>query len=119
MDRLDAKIAMIVEEHNIVPGAAGQYGYVREAEMKPKKTGKKRKPEPEPTDSEPDDSPPNSQDKSEADLFTGESAIQTPSKEDRNDDDSDWAVRVGNSPPPTWAKRQGSDLEERERKRSR
>lgn len=40
--RLDALIALIVEEKKPVQGEKGQYGYVRQAEEKPKRSRKKR-----------------------------------------------------------------------------
>ncbi|KAF8078461.1 hypothetical protein FPV67DRAFT_55994 [Lyophyllum atratum] len=40
--RLDAMIASVVDRKKPVPGEKGQYGYVRQAEAKPKRTRKKR-----------------------------------------------------------------------------
>jgi|SRR5882762_5543485 hypothetical protein len=40
--RLDALIATIVEQKKPVPGEKGQYGYVRQAESKPKRGRRKR-----------------------------------------------------------------------------
>ena len=34
---------------------------------------------------------------------------KSPAEEEMEDDEAEWAVRVGNAPPPVWAKRAGEE----------
>ncbi|KAF7306750.1 Myb-DNA-bind-2 domain-containing protein [Mycena indigotica] len=92
-ERLDKLIATIVAQTNPAHGEKGQYGYVRQPEEKPKKSRRRPAKESPPTDDEQSD--------------TGRSPVAGPSKRpEKNvdeDDESEWAVRVGTSPPPAWA----------------
>ena len=156
--RLDNIIAGIVEQKRPAPGDKGQYGYVRQAEAKSKRSRKKGvKAAEQPMN--PDEFPAN------ASVMTllpsGPSGIQMdptmlPPPEhhytmlqniagvggaysnilpatstvplDRptvresadeeemedTDDSPEWAVRVGNAPPPSWGKRKAGDDGERD-----
>nr|GAT47855.1 predicted protein [Mycena chlorophos] len=87
--RLDQRIAAIVAEAQPAPNAKGQYGYVRQAEEKPKRRRKKKGSSPS------DDEQPSS-------PVAGPSSPVQPRQGD-DEDESEWAVRVGTEPPPVWA----------------
>ena len=149
--RLDNVIAGIVEQKRPVPGDKGQYGYVRQAEEKPKRSRKKRvKAAEQPVN--PGEFPANAS----VMLLPGPSSIQMDStmlpapehqytllqnisgvagaysnilpapstvpldrptvrkgadEEEMEDaeDSPEWAIRVGDAPPPSWGKRKASD----------
>ncbi|KAF8807554.1 hypothetical protein BYT27DRAFT_7189632 [Phlegmacium glaucopus] len=152
-ERLDNIIASIVEQKKPAPGEKGQYGYVRQAEEKPKRTRKKRVKAAE----QPGEFPPDAS--VMAILPSGSSSLQmgppllrgpehhyamaslqniavgayptilpapsampldrstvrkTPDEEEMEDaeESSEWAVRVGDAPPPAWGKRKASDDDE-------
>ncbi|KAF9480076.1 hypothetical protein BDN70DRAFT_878123 [Pholiota conissans] len=150
--RLDNIIARIVEEKKPTPGEKGQYGYVRQAEEKPKRPRKRKgKPaeEASPVGEFPDDmpsatlpplhppqealppmppaiEPPHSIHHAMSALqeladvgsaysatlparstvsIDRSSARKSPAEEEMEDnEDPEWAIRIGNAPPPSWAK---------------
>lgn len=136
--RLDAMIASIVDRKKPVPGEKGQYGYVRQAEAKPKRTRKKR--------AKNIDAQAAIDDLAEATSMQmvagipamgmqqelpGLPAIQSgmfpqvpapfntpldrtsvrrsPAEEEMDEEGHEWMVRIGNAEPPAWAKRKASD----------
>lgn len=154
--RLDTLVAAIVEEKKPAHGEKGQYGYVRQAEEKPKRPrGRKRTGRNEPNDEYvehemvpmpivyaiPMDSHYGSGPQHPQHQFIHESVppgmpLQMPASPqpgtqmhapgggpldnvvrnspaeeemDDADEDPDFAVRVGNAPPPIWGKRKASD----------
>ena len=161
-ERLDTIIASIVEQKKPAQGEKGQYGYVRQAEEKPKRIRKKRVKATESMN--PDEfstnpsvmaimpsEPSNMQTNptvlrapehhynmaSLQDIASGDySAIlpvpstvphdrstvgKTPDKEEMEEaeEGSEWAVRIGNAPPPAWSKRKASNEEGNVSKRAR
>ncbi|EDR15052.1 uncharacterized protein LACBIDRAFT_300808 [Laccaria bicolor S238N-H82] len=151
--RLDTTIAGIVERKRPAQGEKGQYGYVRQAEEKVKRTRKKRTKNTE--------QPPRHVEYTAVDSLVGlpglampngevpgpsgmhihqsfqeqssnmettgigysvilpipastpldrSSVRKSPAEEEMDDmDDSEWAVRVGDAPLPTWGKRKASE----------
>ncbi|KAJ7597193.1 hypothetical protein C8J56DRAFT_772374, partial [Mycena floridula] len=100
--RLDTQIALIVEQKQSVPGENGQYGYVRQPEEKTKRPRKKKVKTSARVDVAAD----------EEDLVrpyhvpAGEPSQGSRVEGDLNDEDgSEWAIKIGNEPPPAWAKR--------------
>ncbi|KAJ7630750.1 hypothetical protein FB45DRAFT_916476 [Roridomyces roridus] len=122
--RFDNIIAGIVEQTKPALGEKGQYHYVRQAEEKPKRTRKKNKP----SESEDQFLVCNSR---QDDMGTDEiyhlpaepsMVYPAPAEEEMDEEGIEWAVRVGNSPPPTWAakgKRRASQELENATKRPR
>lgn len=133
--RLDAMIAQIVDQKKPVPGEQGQYGYVRQDEEKNKRPRKKR---PKPAeqnlhkqemiigginadsaevpvivfDASPVKSGPS----------TSRAVVRSsPAEEELEDgeDSEEWAVRIGNEPPPKWGKRSASEESEAQKPRKR
>jgi len=128
-------IASIVDQKKPVPGEKGQYGYVRQAEVKPKRTRKKR--------AKNVDAQAAIDDLAEATgmqmvagmpamgVQQGLPAIQSgmfpqlpapastplertsvrrsPAEEEMDEEGHEWMVRIGNAEPPAWAKRKPSD----------
>jgi hypothetical protein len=149
--RLDNIIARIVEQKRPAPGDKGQYGYVRQAEEKPKRSRKKRvKAAEQPMN--PDEFPANAsvmtilptgpiqmdptmlpapehhysmlQDiagvgGAYSNILPAPSTVpldratvrESANEEEMEDaeDSPEWAVRVGDAPPPSWGKRKASD----------
>ncbi|KAJ7107620.1 hypothetical protein C8R43DRAFT_1099942 [Mycena crocata] len=126
--RLDALISAIVAQKKPVLGEKGQYGYVRQAEEKEKKPRKRKVKNQEPTTYLDDDFLVGSSQMEGTDVFAemdvpgemqmmyhqgspeaGPSMVhQAPTEEEMDEEGSEWAVRVGNSPPPLWGKRRAS-----------
>lgn len=146
-------IAAIVQQKKPIQGEKGQYGYVRKAEDKPKKTRKKRGRSNNNNNTEQNDDRDEgyhaSEDKGEAmvsqpqaapslhvqmylpgpvpvpvppppgipapgggPLDTNTSpARKSPAEEEMDDADesAEWAVRVGDEPPPHWSKRKATE----------
>ncbi|KAG5644746.1 hypothetical protein DXG03_007875 [Asterophora parasitica] len=129
--RLDAMIASIVDRKKPAPGEKGQYGYVRQAEAKPKRTRKKRTKAMD-AQAEMDDLteagmqmsvmpgmgmhqdlqgipgmpmfPPPS-----ATPLNCESVRRSPAEEEMDEEESQWMVRIGADEPPAWAKRKSTE----------
>ncbi|KAJ8515265.1 hypothetical protein ONZ45_g7298 [Pleurotus djamor] len=102
--RLDIRIQAIVDLKKPAQGEQGQYGYVRQPE-KPKRPRRKRgskNAEAEVTQTLEDDP------SHDEDLFTLGNDASAEEEMDDNEDDPEWAVRIGNAPPPAWAKRRAS-----------
>lgn len=163
--RLDALIASIVEQKKPIPGEKGQYGYVRQAEERPKRPRKKRTKDQNQKDEDefnsdtnnynldtelssmplpstippmlsmsmgpplssqdglPLTAPPNSDPAAAAfqrliptsingsmrtPIYAGPSTRLQPAEEEMEEGD-EWAVRVGNDPPPLWGKRKAGE----------
>ncbi|KAJ7783578.1 hypothetical protein DFH07DRAFT_788292 [Mycena maculata] len=128
--RLDGLIAGIVAQKKPVPGEQGQYGYVRQAEEKQKKPRKKKNQTPSYLDDDflvggskfegmggfppveglgemvmqvPEEMQEIPGLIYESTPGAGPSMVsQTPAEEEMDEEGSEWAVRVGNSPPPMW-----------------
>ncbi|KAG5654759.1 hypothetical protein H0H81_003767 [Sphagnurus paluster] len=133
--RLDVMIASIVERKKPTPGEKGQYGYVRQAESKPKRTRKKR------TKALDAQSVMDEMDMQMAGIPTmgmhphqnlqglppgmgpgmfpqipltvaqpldRASMRRSPAEEEMDEEGSEWMVRIGDAEPPTWAKRKSS-----------
>ncbi|KAG1755122.1 uncharacterized protein EDB91DRAFT_1277214 [Suillus paluster] len=123
--RLDNMIAQIVDQKKPVPGEQGQYGYVRQDEEKPKRPRKKR-------------TKPAEQNLHNQEMIIGgingngaevpvivfdvsgidpgpstsRAVIRnSPAEEEMEDgeDSEEWAVRIGDEPPPNWGKRPASE----------
>ncbi|KAG0709028.1 hypothetical protein DFH29DRAFT_890225 [Suillus ampliporus] len=123
--RLDTIIAQIVDQKKPVPGEQGQYGYVRQDEEKPKRPRRKR-------------AKPAEQNLHNQEMIIGgingngaevpvivfdalgmdpgpstSRAVvrSSPAEEEMEDgeDSEEWAVRIGNEPPPNWGKRPASE----------
>ncbi|CAK5280146.1 unnamed protein product [Mycena citricolor] len=139
--RLDTLIAAIVAQTKPTQGEKGQYGYVRQAEEKPKKPRKKRVKNQEPPPIQPDEAfllangdpglfqPPIAPlpDLNMAVGLAGHMHIPglmydvapvgpaplpaARTEEEMEDDEVEWAVRVGHSPPPAWAAKRRSSQE--------
>ncbi|KXN89881.1 hypothetical protein AN958_04885 [Leucoagaricus sp. SymC.cos] len=137
--RLDEKIASIVAEKRPAQGEQGQYGYVRQPEEKPKRTRKKRgKTEDVILDDDDDTAnqaeeelaqlsklsvpissvssvhlpviPPQVSPSLAIPQETEAPVNNGPAEEEMDDnEESQWAVRVGNEPPPAWAKRRADE----------
>lgn len=136
--RLDLLIAEIVTRKKPVQGEKGQYGYVRQAEEKPKRSRKKRakNAERQPIDVDQyaaceglagmptmataglSDELPGSHDvrstfpstfASTSTSLDRQEARKSPAEEEMEDEESEWAVRVGDAQPPAWGKRRASD----------
>jgi hypothetical protein len=133
--RLDTMIAQIVEQKKPIPGEQGQYGYVRQDEEKNKRPRRKRaKPAEQHLhkqemiiggingngaevpvivfDVSPVDSGPS----------TSRALVRrSPAEEELEDgeDSEEWAVRIGNEPPPNWGKRPASEESEAQNSRKR
>ncbi|KAG7450355.1 uncharacterized protein BT62DRAFT_507766 [Guyanagaster necrorhizus] len=133
--RFDNMIAAIVAETKPTPGEKGQFGYVRRPERR--KRARKGVPKDEEFDEEmtelhaerplsskmgtiPDNQPiagPSNigfpQLTSTMDAQGGPAAMSAarggPIEEELDETEGDWAVRVGNAPPPGWAKRRASN----------
>ncbi|KAF8213261.1 hypothetical protein K438DRAFT_1915400 [Mycena galopus ATCC 62051] len=135
--RLDALIAVIVEQTKPVHGEKGQYNYVRQPEEKQKKQRKKKSKNQDYLD---DECIVGSSGLEGMGVFSGAVPIEGlgeiipkgthelrsmiyegtpagpssmphpgPAEEEMDDDGSEWAVRVGTSPPPQWGKRRASE----------
>ncbi|KAF8441484.1 hypothetical protein L210DRAFT_3537300 [Boletus edulis BED1] len=131
--RLDNMITAIVEQKKPAHGEKGQYGYVRQAEEKTRRSRKKRaKPADESLhadlakgqitdciDRSPDTAVPiimftpdhiSSEPRA---SISGIRARQSPDEEEMADDEDEeseeWRIRVGNQSPPPWAKRKADD----------
>jgi hypothetical protein len=143
-------IEAVVQQKKPAQGEKGQYGYVRQAEEKPKRNRKKRTRNTELPDEEYAGA---SDAKSEvvpaivgilgmqgmSDMMPGMSGVvgmyssmgdplhahsggpfdrptinNTPAEEEMDDTEEggEWAVRIGNDPPPQWAKRKPEETEE-------
>ena len=119
-------IAAIVAETKPTLGQKGQYGYVRQPERR--KRARKGVPKDEELDEDlkplvakmetiPDSQPiagPSNIDFPHASPTQGGLGIMSavrggPIEEELDDTESDWAIRVGNAPPPGWAKRRASN----------
>ncbi|KAF5377542.1 hypothetical protein D9615_005266 [Tricholomella constricta] len=142
--RLDAMIASIVDRKKPVPGEKGQYGYVRQAEAKPKRTRKKR--------AKILDAQAAMDDLAEAGMqmavmpgmgmhqeLQGLAGMQmfpqlppsgappldrgsvrrSPAEEEMDEESSEWMVRIGDSEPPAWAKRKSSEEPEGQNRQKR
>lgn len=138
--RLDRIISRIVDEKKPIQGEKGQYGYVRQPEEKPKRIRKKKAncvdelltPGEYRSDSPTATTPGNlSADASntlaglhtmpvrdsgsplpKAHLAHQANAAEEEETSTEDEDSSEWAVRIGNAPPPAWAtaaKRKASD----------
>lgn len=128
-------IAQIVDQKKPVPGEQGQYGYVRQDEENNKRPRKKR-------------TKPAEQNLHKQEMIIGgingngaevpvivfnaspvESGPSTsrvfvrnsPAEEELEDgeDSEEWAVRIGNEPPPKWGKRPASEESEARNPRKR
>lgn len=134
--RLDTMIAQIVDQKKPIPGEQGQYGYVRLDEEKYYKRPRKKRAKPAEQnlhkqemiigginansaevpvivfDASPVDSGP-----STSRAFVRRS----PAEEELEDgeDSEEWAVRIGNEPPPKWGKRHASEESEAQKPRKR
>ncbi|KAJ7487398.1 hypothetical protein B0H11DRAFT_2013147 [Mycena galericulata] len=125
--RLDGLIAGIVAQTKPTPGEKGQYGYVRQAEEKQKKPRKKKNQTPSYLH---DDFVVGGSELEGVGVFAGTAPIDAlgemdmqapeeihqiaglmypvagpsvaPAEEEMDEEGSEWAVRVGNSPPPMW-----------------
>ncbi|KAJ7293391.1 hypothetical protein C8J57DRAFT_1268933 [Mycena rebaudengoi] len=144
--RLDAQISEIVAEKKPVPGEKGQYGYVRQAEAKPRKSRKKKgklrelslvPDEPDlaeeasggfsgdVTAPELDEMPVTGEVHDLSGLPAYEStpgagpSTVAPRPAEEEDDESEWAVRVGDAPIPLWGKRKAAEDAEREAEHKR
>ncbi len=122
-------IAAIVAETKPTLGEKGQYGYVRQPERR--KRARKGVPKDEEFDEDmvdqkplsakietiPDSQPipgPSNIGFPPAGPTQGGPGIMSavrggPIEEELDDTESDWAIRVGNAPPPGWAKRRASN----------
>ncbi|KAJ6604464.1 hypothetical protein DFH09DRAFT_1122787 [Mycena vulgaris] len=138
--RFDALISAIVAQKKPLPGEKGQYGYVRQAEEKQKKTRKRKtKNDESPSYLDDDEFIVGSSKLEGMGVFSGAVPIQglgemgememqvpedmhelpgmmydgspragpsmvspSPAEEEMDDEGSEWAVRVGHSPPPIW-----------------
>ncbi|KNZ73454.1 hypothetical protein J132_03218, partial [Termitomyces sp. J132] len=136
--RLDNIIATIVDQKKPAQGEKGQYGYVRQPEVKPKRTRKKRVkvPDAQAAIDELNDAvglqihampvmmgmqqelqgPHGLQ----AEVFSQirvpsgtpvdrASVRRSPAEEEMDEDGSDWMVKLGDLEPPQWAKRKSSE----------
>lgn len=127
-DRLDKHIQAIVELTKPSQGGQGQYGYVRQVE-KVKRVRKKR-PVKRQGSAEAETSGVYNEEPT-SDLGVVDMAVfpvpgqnvlsqndplpvpvrRSPAEEEMDDteDDPEWAIRIGNAPPPAWAKRKASN----------
>jgi len=111
--RLDVTIANIVSQRPVVPGEKGQYGYVRLVEERGKKPRKALKQgTPTPFDlhsaSIPAQSTPST-------IYT-QSTVGGTSRSvtlEESQEGSEWAIRIGDAPPPAWGKKRSLSQEER------
>ena len=134
--RLDVAIANIVSQRPVIPGGKGQYGYVRFVEEKGKKAKKiPNQDSPVPLDlcgasgSTPSSvrnsapSPGNLVDRVSAAAdstplhFASTSVADTPrtttlTSIEESQEGSEWAIRIGDAPPPTWSKKRGLSQED-------
>lgn len=121
-------ITAIVDQRKPLLGEKGQYGYVRQPEEKPKRTRKKRGKNEQLEESVQDLAGDDKTATAEAIVPVGEveglpitsgpnteepPASENPPEEEMDEEGSEWAVKVGNEPPPRWAKRRPSDEAER------
>ncbi|GLB36302.1 putative FAD linked oxidases, C-terminal domain [Lyophyllum shimeji] len=135
--RLDAMIAAIVDRKKPAPGEKGQYGYVRQAEVKPKRNRRKRA---KTADQAALDDlaeatgmqmvpamPPMGMQQELQGLpamqpgmfpqlpapsstpLDRASVRRSPAEEEMDEEGQEWMVRIGNAEPPAWAKRKASD----------
>lgn len=112
-ERLDKRITHIVDERKPLVGEKGQYAFVRQAEEKPKRTRKKAAaaaaavPDEGEMPLEGEFIPPAMPYPMPAPDPS--SSHNLPEREE--DETSEWAVRIGNDPPPAWAKRKAEEEE--------
>lgn len=119
-------ITAIVDQKKPAHGEKGQYGYVRQAEEKTRRTRKRRtKPVDEPLHADQTEKPiGNTNTTVPIILFTpdqissepqasmsGIHTRQSPDEEEMADgeESEEWRIRVGDQSPPTWGKREFDD----------
>jgi hypothetical protein len=134
--RLDQMIAAIVEQKKPAQGEKGQYGYVRKAEDKPKRSRRKRGKNLDLTDDYSGEylplegkgegllqiMPPQMMYPSSSMQIHGLPAPgggpldlstirKSPAEEEMDDteENSEWIIRVGTAPPPSWGKRKTTE----------
>jgi hypothetical protein len=134
--RLDVAITNIVSQRPVVPGEKGQYGYVRfveEKAKKPKKPLKQDSPVPldlcgasGSTSSSVRNSAPTSgnlvyRESAATNSAPPQSALisvadtlrtATLTSFEESQEGSEWAIRVGDAPPPAWSKKRGLSQED-------
>ena len=105
--RLDVAIANIVSRRPVVPGEKGQYGYVRLVEERGKKPKKAQKQgTPAPFDLHNASIPAQS-----APIMVGGTSSTVTLEESQ--EGSEWAIRIGDAPPPAWGKKRSLSQEGR------
>lgn len=141
--RLDGLISALVEKNRPVQGEKGQYGYVRQAEEKPKRVRKPKKIS-KTQEQNLERNPyfdsggegegtgptglrilrmdvPGGPPVAAPEIFMASQPLMTPEGEpphpsaeeaEDGDESGTWTVRIGDAPPPTWAKRKASDESE-------
>ena len=128
--RLDNLIAAIVDQKKPAHGEKGQYGYVRQAEEKTRRTRKRRAKTIEEsfhagrgeeekarcTEGDTDTTvpiimfTPNQVSNKPQVPVSGIHARRSPDEEEMDGEESeDWHIRVGNQSPPPWGKRKAGD----------
>ncbi|KAF7339810.1 FAD-binding protein [Mycena venus] len=117
--RLDALIQVIVDQKKPVQGEKGQYGYVRQPEEKQKKQRKKKSKNQEASYLDDEflvgsskmegmgmEVPQNEMHQLPGMMYEGPPAgpsnMPDPRPAEEDEEGSEWAVRVGTSPPPVW-----------------
>ena len=111
--RLDVAIANIVSQRPVVPGEKGQYGYdrlVEERGKKPKKALKQGTPTPFDLHSTP--IPAQSTPSTICTQSTVGGTCRSVTLEE-SQEGSEWAIRIGDAPPPAWGKKRSLSQEER------
>ncbi|TFK76951.1 hypothetical protein BDN72DRAFT_884581 [Pluteus cervinus] len=145
--RLDSLIATIVEQKKPIPGEKGQYGYVRQAEERPKRPRKRRSKPDQKNEAEdltdaskyglemaelsnmslstsipaPAAMPVGSQEHlhdtsfqplmstAVSALYAAGPSTRPGAAEEEMEEADEWAVKIGDAPPPMWAKRKAGD----------
>lgn len=128
-------IANVVDQKKPALGEKGQYGYVRQAETKPKRTRKKRMKQNEPpVDDDVDEHVASTgvRDSQEAHMQlrsmqgilniphengaypqmqpSDHSIVRrSPTEEEPDEEGADWEVKIGDAEPPAWSKRKANE----------
>jgi hypothetical protein len=119
--RLDILIEQLVERNQPLQGENGQYGYVRQPEKRARRKRDLKQDDAaqagrmtDPASSNGTEVSP-SQDCAPGNAASGEPSQATEPNQTFEDemDDPEWAIRVGQAPPPIWAKRKaGSEADD-------